>query len=359
VRILWIGKDPTDGAPGDEVWDRKTIGICRDRGHSVDLFRPKRVGRVREAVNLLSGVPHYRTRYVCAANLAGIRDASAGYDITICSWEPFDALASGPQPPTIQVLHNVTSRALPSLFPGNPLAAVGAARARAWERQAYRLPRFAALGSVSRRDQRYLEALPGHPHVIYIPPGMAPCVDLAADAPLLQEIGVSGTFDWVPKHRDVLRFAKEFSALGTPIPVRASGLPDLAMQQLRPTPLPVADMRTALRFGLVTDRFEAGHKLKTLAYIAENQIVLSFAEIGDDFAHIPDWDLFLRRIHSVSDIQRHVRAVSDMPLADLRDRFLTFKQRCAQEFTWERNATELLATATGALTRRHEQLATV
>ncbi len=356
MRILWIGKHPTDGAAGDEVFDRKTIAACRSQGHSVDLFHPARVGRVREVLNLLSGIPHYRTRFASPANRSAIRGMNGAYDITVCSWEPFDALAHGLKPPCILILHNVTSRSLPALFPGNTLAALGAARAGAWERKSYRRPGFAALGALSRRDQAYLEGLPGHPDVMWLPPGMPPCVELDADAPLQHEVVVSGTFDWVPKRRDLLAFAQEFAALPTPFIVRATGLPEQAMQQLGPLgPLSIQETRAALRFGLITDRFEAGHKLKTMAYIAANQIVLSFADIGDDFAHIPDCDLFLRRIAAASDIAAHVRALSDMPVATLRDRFLTFKHRCAQAFTWDGVATTLLETAAGIASRRYQQ----
>ena len=50
------------------------------------------------------------------------------------------------------------------------------------------------------------------------------------------------------------------------------------MTLLQPSGVPLSD--DALRIGLITDRFEAGHKLKTLAYVANNQIVLSFAELA-------------------------------------------------------------------------------
>ena len=65
------------------------------------------------------------------------------------------------------------------------------------------------------------------------------------------------------------------------------------MTLLQPSGVPLSD--DALRIGLITDRFEAGHKLKTLAYVANNRIVLSFAEVGFDFVHIPYHDLFIRK----------------------------------------------------------------
>src|SRR5690349_21566862 len=123
MRIFWIGKEPTDGQAGDEVFDRKTIAACRALGHTVDLFHPARVSRGREIANLVAGLPHHRARFACSRSLAAIREQAATYDVVICSWEPFDILARDLTPPAILILHNVTSRALPNMFPGSPVAA--------------------------------------------------------------------------------------------------------------------------------------------------------------------------------------------------------------------------------------------
>jgi hypothetical protein len=352
MRILWIGKQPTDGEPGDEVFDRRTIAALGDQGHSVDLFHPIPIGRSREIVNLLSGLPHYRARFESVTNLSEIHLRNGGYDATICSLEAFDGLARALCPPAIMILHNITSRSLPAIFPRNPIAAMAAARARRWERRWYRSKYFAAIATLSIRDRDYVQNLEGRPSVLLLPPGMPPCADLAVDATLSGEIVLSGTFDWIPKHRDILIFARDYVGLPHRLPVRAHALPSEATRLLQPSPMPSArETRAAIRFGLITDRFEAGHKLKTLAYLADNQIVLSFADVGFDFMHIPDHDFFIRRVRSVAGIASHVDAVSSLPAAVIRDRFSRFRQACAKYFTWSAVATTLLEAAT----RRHEK----
>jgi hypothetical protein len=349
MRILWIGKQPTDGEAGDEVFDRKTIAACRAQGHQIDLFHPARVGRMQEAVNLLTGMPHHRARFGSRANRLAIRRMAAGYDATICSWEPLDGLAGGLRPPGVLILHNVTSQSLPAMFPGSRVAALAAAASRVWERRCYRRGVYSTLAVLSNADLAILSALTDHPPLLLLPPGMPPCVALADDAALIPEIVVSGTYDWKPKRRDALAFATEYSAVENRLPILADGLPEAAARLLRPGPLPSGEAcGGALRLGLITDRFVAGHKLKTLAYIAANQIVLSFADVAGDVAHVPDHDFFIRRIGSVGEIAGHAAALAAVPAAELRERFLAFQRRCAGLFTWDAVAAKLLEAAAAA-----------
>ncbi len=293
-------------------------------------------------------------------NKALVRRMAAQHDVVICSWEPFDALARFLSPPCIMILHNVTSRSLPALFPGNPLAAFGARQARIWERRSYSTSGFAAVGTLSRRDYASVAALSDSTKLLLLPPGMPPSTELDRNAPLVEEIVISGTFDWVPKRRDLLAFAREYAACHDQVPIRAAQLPVEAMRNLQPAPPPSADEAgSAIRFGLITDRFEAGHKLKTLAYIAANQIVLTFADVRDDLAHIPDHVFFIRKIATAEDIGAVVREFSALPPAVLRDRFLTFKRRCEQSFTWTAVASTLLDTAEEMRSVERETVAAV
>jgi hypothetical protein len=103
---------------------------------------------------------------------------------------------------------------------------------------------------------------------------------------------------------------------------------------------------------LITDRFVAGHKLKTGYYLANNAIVLSFADVTEDFADIPDHDFFVRRISDAREVSRHVAAVAADEPQRLRVRLETFKQRCAEKFSWARAARSLLAAASSAAETR-------
>ncbi len=89
-------------------------------------------------------------------------------------------------------------------------------------------------------------------------------------------------------------------------------------------------------------RFESGHKLKTSAYVADNNIVLSFADVSFDFDHIPDHDLFIRRVHSVDEMRAHINEISAMPWPAVRERFGRFKHRCSEDFTWSAVADRLI-----------------
>jgi hypothetical protein len=325
LRILWIGKRPTHGEEGDEVFDRKTIAACRRHGHQIDLFHPDPVGRAAEVSKLALGWPYQRSRFATSKNMRAVRDLAGEYDVIICSWEPFDWLVTGLCSPTILIAHNLSSQALLQIYPGNPLAALASARVRAWERRCYRAANFAAIACLSRHDHAYLKSI-GAPQPLLLPPGMPPSLRLEPNATVRAEIVVSGTYDWSPKRRDLILFARDYADGDKPLPVRADALPSEAAGLLQPTALPSeAENRNAIRFGLISDRFEAGHKLKTTAYIANNQIVLSFAAVEFDFAHIPDHDLFIRRVASAADVVEHIKGMLEMPASVLRERFTRFQ----------------------------------
>jgi hypothetical protein len=188
---------------------------------------------------------------------------------------------------------------------------------------------------VSRRafcsDRRFVARrhLASHPPLLWTPPGMPPGVDLDPGAELVEKIVISGIYGWRPKRRDADLFAQDYAAVDIRLPVRVG---DLGLHSLSPEairllqPLPSeTDNQGAKRFGVITDRFQAGHKLKTLAYLANNQIVLSCADISFAFDRLPGSNLFVRRI-------RHA-AVASIP--GLRNRFARFIALCAREFAWE------------------------
>jgi hypothetical protein len=352
LRILWIGKRPTNGEEGDEVFDRKTIAAWRRQGYVIDVFHPAPVSRAREIGNLLLGSPYQRARFTTGANIRSVRRLAGQYDVIICSWEPLDRLATDLESPVILIAHNISSNALLELFPRNPLAALASVRVRSWERHCYRPQNFAAVAGLSRKDHAYLQSI-GAPKPLLLPPGMPPCLPLEPNAPVLSEIVISGTYDWSPKRRDLVLFAREYTGEHGRFPIRAHGLPDAAAHLLDPSEAPSPEeSRSAIRFGLITDRFEAGHKLKTMAYIANNQIVLSFADVNFDFAHITDHDLFIRKVASTSDIAKHIKAVVDTPVSTIRKRFIRFQQACARYFTWDAVATTLMEAANTAVADR-------
>jgi hypothetical protein len=347
LRIFWIGKRPEIADAGNEIYDRKTIAALEELGHTVDVFQPSEVGRPRELLGLITGLPQ-RTRFVSAHNIDAIRRKSAGYDAVVCSWEPFDALVQHLEPPALLICHNLTDRMLRSVFPGNPLTGALAARARRWQRRWYRQSHFRAVAVLSRADAAHLTRLCPEVDVLLAAPGMPRVRPLAGDAAVVRELVASGTYSWPPKRRDVLRFARDYARVADRLPVRSDSLPPEAANRLQATAAPSAnELQQAIRFGMITDRFEAGFKLKASAYIAENMVVISAANILPEFAHIPDHDLFVRIIKSVDEIAAHVGAVAAMSQAELRERFGRFQSACAASFRWENVATSLLGAIGG------------
>jgi hypothetical protein len=350
MRIMWVAKAVATSAAGDAIFDSKMVAAAKALGHSIDLFHPRRVGRLMELTNLFAGIPHPRTRYASAENLTKLRAASAGYDMVISSAEVFDRLMLQLGVPVIVVLHNITSSSLTASFPGSLAVTLLAKRVRLWEQRHYRQGgNLRGIGVLSKRDQAYVQSLGAAPEVLYLPPGMPPVTDLNPDAILLQELTILGTFDWLPKKRDVTRFAQEYAAAKARLTVRADRLPPEADELLKPLPAPTRmEAAHALRFGVITDRFESGHKLKTLAYIAGNNIVMSFSDVSFDFDHIPDHDLFIRRVNSFDEMLAHINEISAMPWEILQQRFIVFKQRCAECFVWTTVASRLMEAAARA-----------
>ncbi|WP_426955243.1 hypothetical protein [Muricoccus radiodurans] len=335
MRIVWVGKEPEPGGrAGDEVFDNRSIAALRQLGHEVERLHPRRVSRLREMANLVLGVPHYRSWYADRGNQARVEAAARDADALVISWEPLDVLRAPPGTAALLILHNVTSQSLPALFPGSRIPALLASFAGRWERRRYRADEAKAVAALSRRDMAFLAAIPGVAPVVLTLPGMPPLEPLAEDAVLVRELVVSGTYDWTPKRRDLLQFLREYRSVADRVPVLGDGWPPEAEAILRPQPLPAGDISREIRFGIVSDRFEAGHKLKTGAYIAANQIVLSFSDAGHDFEGIPDRDLFIRRVAHASDIGGHIASVASIPPDELRDRLRLFKQRCAERFRW-------------------------
>jgi hypothetical protein len=348
VNILWIGQQPYGEGAGEEVVDRKLKAELRKLGHQVDDLHPQPVSRARELFNLsVRRVPYYRARFESEASLTAIRTLAPKYDAAVVSWEPFDRLALASPIPVVLLLHNITSSAIRSVFPGNLLARYLAHRSDLWEHQAYADRRLSALATLSINDQRYVAGIAKGLPVLYTPPGMPPVAELSQNARFVPELFVSGTYGWFPKRRDVLAFAREYAACAEKLAVVADGLPAEAQALVRPYGATPSDVSGTIRFGLITDRFESGHKLKTAYYLANNAIVLSYANVSRDFEHIPDHQFFVRKIATASDIARHAAEVSAVEPTQLRARLTAFKQQCQDNFSWQRSAS-VLAKALGS-----------
>ena len=344
MHILWVGKEPGEGAAGDEIYDRKIIAAAEEAGARITRFYPGKISRTARVANVVRGIAHYRNLYDSDANRSALRKVAAGFDIAICSWEPFDRLAAALPCPVIPILHNVTSAALPAMLPRSVLARLPAAQASRWEKAAYANGQFPVIAVLSKDDQAHISQLRSPATVLYAPPGMPEPIPLDPAAMFKAEILISGTFDWYPKRRDMISFAREYSALSHQLPVLADALPIQASRMLSTRPM-LSNFKDAIRVGLIPDRFTAGHKLKATFYIANNAVVLSYANIASEFADIEDHDFFIRKLENATDIERHVAELGAFSSDVLVQRMEDFKKRCAKRFSWSASTSVLLGAA--------------
>ena len=349
-RLLWIGQLAVEEGAGDAIYDRKMIAACRALGTNVECLQLRPVSRAHELANLARGVPYYRARYDSAQNHSAIAQAAKRHTRAVCSWEPLDALAARCPIPTLPILHNVSSHALRAMYPDNRLVSLAALRVALWERRLYGSRKFPAIVALSELDRRRVAKRAGTMRTLLAPPGMPPCTELPAEPAVRRELLLWGSFDWAPKRRDVLAFARAYERVPQRLPVLAERLPAEAEQRLAVRPVPKTSA-PAVRFGLITDRFEAGFKLKGTAYLADNAIVLSFVDLASDYAGIEDYGYFVRHLRSVEEIARHVAEVAAADPAQLRTRFEAFKQRCAARFSWQASAQIVLAASEKSVLR--------
>jgi hypothetical protein len=107
------------------------------------------------------------------------------------------------------------------------------------------------------------------------------------------------------------------------------------------------DFSGALRFGVITDRFAAGHKLKTAAYIQSNCIVLTLADVAFDFDFDARHRQFIIRLSGVDDIAPAIARLRETPVAQLREDFLGFKASVARELDWSKQTSAFEALVRG------------
>ena len=174
------------------------------------------------------------------------------------------------------------------------------------------------------------------------PAGAPPVSHLASDAPVLREAVITGSYGWWRKRRDLKTFALGPS-IGAPIYAVDPVALDILGVQGRPLNDSVGwSWEAGLRFGLVTDLFLGGFKLKSLEYVAKNCVVLSLSDIRAEFKGLPHAEEFVHYIAGgKAEVGRTIEAMCRAPRAPLVARFLEFKSACMRRFQWEACLTPL------------------
>lgn len=339
--LLYIRKRETAGGGGDEVFDRK---VAAELSKSLPLSELPLgpVAKWRWGANILRGHSHPRYKYYSRVQRERIKRELDLGQIALVSWEPFESLVPHIEAPTILIVHNVISDALRQIFPRNVIAWVAAAHSAAFERRIYQSANLSSIIVLSERDRALvLERAPGA-QVVVAPPGLPPLLPLRAGSQLVDELVLAGTYEWWPKRRDILQFAKAFRSSGSNWKVRADGkLPPSAHKLLEPVLFDDAQLANSMRIGIVPDTFLAGFKLKVGYYLAKNCICVSFSDIRSEFAGIRDAGLFVRYVRDFDDINAVIADLKNMPVEELRLRFNRFRSTCAERFSWHKSAEQI------------------
>jgi hypothetical protein len=356
MKILWVCRKVTNDTGGDAVFDRKLIALLR-REHSVDtLSVAKNRLRTRLVRFLSERVPPDRAGFGTQDDVRAVRDKlhEGAYDALIISHEHLDYIpaavageARARGTATFLIHHNVTSSAMRGIL-RPPFGALVAPLFEAYERRALRVDKIDQLFAVSLDDQRLLREITQRSDVAVVMPGAPEARPLAHAAPLARELVMLGSYDWFPKRWSLGRFTDEWRALAArPAPIFADdGVPLAVQLELGAQSVRDLDLSAAIRFGLLTDRFKAGHKLKTAAYLMNNCAVLSFCDVIEDFRFSPHAELFIRRISRVEEIAPVMDELAALPAETVRERMNALKADVAASLSWQRQ-TEILARAVG------------
>lgn len=356
MKIAWVSQG-LDRGGGDDIYDQRVTKAFQSMGHDLEIVAPKPLSRWGELFGVLRGIPYYRARFASSKNTEMVARAAAAADVAVVSWEPFDQFAYAANYPVILILHNVTSDALPQMYPESWVIRRLAKIVQRWEQRLYASDRVFSIAVLSENDRRLVSECAPLVNCKVLPPGMPPREPLDAQAPLKRELVIFGTYGWRPKFRDLVRFADDYARHGLKfavltdriLPHEANAILSARLFSEEPS------SERGLRFGIVTDRFVAGHKLKVTAYIAAGCAVLSYSDVLQDFAGIEDAEVFVRHIKDSGDIEAVINSLESIEVTERNRRFNAFQAACAERFSWKKSAEGLLALCVDAAASRRAE----
>lgn len=322
---------------GDTIVYRRLADYVGARA-TLDVLELPKVSRLSQGLNLLRGLPPEVGGYLGRANRDGLNAklARRRYDLVIFAHESTFPLSSACElhgARKVLFCHNVQSVIAESdtSLLGPLLRPLAAAFDRQWGSDP-----DADLICISRADLDGLRRLGIDREPISIaPPGAPPSVKLTASATVLSELVLTGSYGWWRKRRGLTRFA-EAPSLPYPILTSDPVALEVLKSQARNVAMDAAFWGAGLRFGLITDRFQGGFKLKSLEYIAFNALLVSWCDLSREFEGLPHASEFVRHVASKADIQQVVEEFSGQPGRGVVARFQVFKRACLERYTWDR-----------------------
>jgi hypothetical protein len=322
---------------GDEVVYRKTSAFIAAR-MEVEILELEPVGRGRQLLSVLGGRPPETTRYLSAGNAGRLTERLAGhaFDAVVFNHEATFPLSAKVTDPKIRrVLYSHNTHSLVAATDPSRLGRLMRPLATAFERRWYGDP-GARLVCISQGDVAGLRAAGvRRQDILVAPPGAPPSNPLAPGAGVIGEAILTGSYGWWRKRRDLKAFAEGPSL---PLPVLATD--PLALEILgsqgRATTDAAVDWSAGLRFGLITDRFQGGFKLKSTEYVAKNCVVISFCDLSAEFEGLPFAGEFVRGVKTKAQAAAVIAAMLKEPAPALVERFRQFQAACLERYGWDR-----------------------
>ena len=327
-----------DANGGDTIVYRRWAEYVSARV-SIEVLELPPIGRAGQLWNVARGAPPEAARYDGAQNRRALRAALAKrrFDLVLFAHE--GAFPLGDEPALAGIRKVYFTQNLHSLIAKTDhswaarILQPGAAR---FERRWYG-DLSARLLCISQADLAGLRALGiERPEVSVAPPGAPPQTPLSPSATLRPEAVVTGSYGWWRKRRDLRRLAAERPSLPVPILVRDTAAAEILRRHEKVIATRAIDWGLGVRFGIVSDRFLGGFKLKAVEYVAGNCVVLSLCDLRDEFAGLPHAEEFVRFVRSKKEMADLIQDWLGSPDEQRIERFRIFKAACLERYDWER-----------------------
>lgn len=335
-RILVIRPQPLGGgSSGDEVMYRRSLNYLA-RAADLETVELQAVPQLRKLLNLLL-LPAELTRYRGAANIRRIsqRVSTAQFDTVLFFNEvtfPMIGAVRGLGCKPVLVAHNVHSvvaRTDPS-----PLIRATTQIAARFERRTYGDPEV-ILVCISQTDVDGLRLVGVNRNDIRIaPPGAPNSFPLAIDSKILPELILTGSYGWWRKRRDLRKLVSGLKSLKSRIFASDVTALKLLGKHANATRFEDINWSGGLRFGIISDRFLGGFKLKALEYIARNCVVVAHCDLSREFRGLPYADEMVLHVDSLLEVQPLIDRMLVNEVETMR-RFQVFQRACLLRYAWD------------------------
>ncbi|MEY9463594.1 hypothetical protein ABH973_004007 [Bradyrhizobium ottawaense] len=325
---------------GDEIVYTRSLEYLAQT-MQVDVCELYSISRPKQLFEIAKGAPPEVTRYIGSENRERVNQSiQSTRPEVVCFFNevtfPFLSISKSAGIASVLAAHNVHSVVAATDPAGwtrifQPLAA-------RFERKWYD-DIAAELVCISKLDVEGLKSAGLTRSRIFVaPPGCpAPC-DLSDTAEPIPDIVLTGSYAWWRKRRDLESFAR-----GVSLPTKIIAFDDIAKSILGPQAISPTDVfldwKSGIRFGLITDRFLGGFKLKALEYVARNCAVLSACDISLEFSDLPHAEIFVRKISAKAEAWQTMQEIIRLP--NVVQRFREFKEACVTKFDWNSCLTPL------------------